>query len=481
MKGGVNDIRLAILNALGIGTVGGDFHNDEVAGTGAETCGQSGHRVAAVGDLDDGVGPLRVQRFLRWIEACLEPTRGPQYALQFVPLIMREYDAVVVGGGIVGLSVAWELTKRGLEVGVLEKEPELACHQTGRNSGVIHSGVYYRPGSLKARNCRKGKALLERFCEEHGIPYKRSGKVIVAVSQEEVPRLRALHERARANGVQCELIGSERLKEIEPHAAGVEALWVPETGVVDFKAVCLKLAELVGKRGEVVLSAEVLGIRRERGRVFVETSAGDFASKLLVNCAGLQCDRVARLAGDEPQVRIVPFKGEYYELAGRSAELVRSLIYPVPDPRFPFLGVHLTRHIDGKVDAGPSAVLALAREGYRKLSLNFKDLAETLSFPGFWKLISRHAVMGAAEVWRSAVKAAFARAVQRLVPEVDPRDMRPAEPGIRAQAVAPDGSLVDDFVIQRSDGVVHVLNAPSPAATAALAIAQEVAKRALAT
>ncbi len=392
---------------------------------------------------------------------------------------MRKYDALVVGGGIVGLSVAYELVKRGLEVGVLEKEEVLASHQTGHNSGVIHSGVYYRPGSLKARNCRKGKALLERFCQEQGIPFYRCGKVIVATSQEELGRLKALHERAKANGVQCQLVPRERLKEIEPHAEGLEALWVPETGVVDFRAVCLKLAELVGKRGEVNLGAEVLRIVKEKSLVVAETKKGEFRAKLLVNCAGLQADRVARLAGDRPQVRIVPFKGEYYELVGPSAQLVRALIYPVPDPRFPFLGIHLTRHIDGKVDAGPSAVLAFAREGYGKFSFNLRDTAETLFYPGFWKFVLPHLKMGLSEIWRSLSKGAFAKAVQRLVPEVDPKDMRPAEPGIRAQAVAPDGSLVDDFVIQRSGPVVHVLNAPSPAATASLAIAQEVAERAL--
>ena len=392
---------------------------------------------------------------------------------------MREYDAIVVGGGIVGLSVAWELTKRGLEVGVLEKEPRLAAHQTGRNSGVIHSGVYYRPGSLKARNCRRGKALLERFCEEHGVPYRRCGKVIVATREEELPRLRALFERAKANGVQCELVGPERLREIEPHARALLALWVPETGIVDFRAVCLRLAELVEERGEVHLRAEVKGIRRVNGAVVAETAAGAFKAKLLVNCAGLQADRVAKLAGDEPRVRIVPFKGEYYELRGRSKELVRALIYPVPDPRFPFLGVHLTRRIDGRVDAGPNAVLALAREGYGKCSVNLRDLWETLSFPGFWRMAKEHLRTGAVEVWRSAVKRAFAREVKRLVPAVEARDLVPAPPGIRAQAVAADGSLVDDFVLQRSGNVVHVLNAPSPAATAALAIAEEVARRAL--
>ena len=392
---------------------------------------------------------------------------------------MRGYDAIVVGGGIVGLSVAWELTKRGLEVGVLEKEPRLAAHQTGRNSGVIHSGVYYRPGSLKARNCRRGKALLERFCEEHGVPYRRCGKVIVATREEELPRLRALFERAKANGVQCELVGPERLREIEPHARALLALWVPETGIVDFRAVCLRLAELVEERGEVHLRAEVKGIRRVNGAVVAETAAGAFKAKLLVNCAGLQADRVARLAGDEPRVRIVPFKGEYYELRGHSKELVRALIYPVPDPRFPFLGVHLTRRIDGRVDAGPNAVLALAREGYGKCSVNLRDLWETLSFPGFWRLVKEHLSTGAVEAWRSAVKRAFAREVKRLVPAVEARDLVPAPPGIRAQAIAADGSLVDDFVLQRSGNVVHVLNAPSPAATAALAIAEEVARRAL--
>ena len=387
----------------------------------------------------------------------------------------------VVGGGIIGLASASRIAARpgGARVVVLEKEPRIARHQTGHNSGVIHSGIYYKPGSLKALNCRRGKALLEAFCREEHVPFEICGKVVVATLPEELPRLDAIAERARANGVAAEMVGPERLRELEPHAAGLRALHVLETGIVDYVAVCERLAARVRARGgDVVTGAAVHGIRSASGEVVVETTLGEARARLAVNCGGLHSDRVLASCGEPRPARIVPFRGEYYELTPEAHSLVRNLIYPVPDPAFPFLGVHFTRMIHGGVECGPNAVLALAREGYRWRDVDLRDLADTLSYPGFLRLAARHWRMGSGEVWRSISKGAFARALQRLVPEIRPDNLRPAEAGVRAQALARDGSLVDDFLIHEAGRVVHVLNAPSPAATASLSIGETVAERA---
>jgi L-2-hydroxyglutarate oxidase len=389
---------------------------------------------------------------------------------------------VVIGGGIVGLAVARELLGRGHPVTVLEKETGWARHQTGRNSGVIHAGLYYRPGSLKARLCTAGARSMVAFAREHGVPVEVCGKLVVAVDETEVPRLHALAERAAANGVPASLIAPEAARELEPEVACLAALHVRSTGIVDFARVARVLAGLLAEAGaDLRLGAEVVSIEPAGtngpgiGTVRVGTTAGDLTADALVNCAGLQCDRVARLAGLAPPARIVPFRGEYYELRPQARDLVRGLIYPVPDPAFPFLGVHLTRGVDGGVHAGPNAVLALRREGYRWRDVRGRDVADTLSFPGFWRLARRHARTGAGEVVRSISKARFAAALRRLVPAVRTADLVRAPAGVRAQALRRDGTLVDDFLFLTAPGQVHVLNAPSPAATASLEIAKRIA------
>ncbi len=382
-----------------------------------------------------------------------------------------------------GLATAWQAQRLqpGLRACVLEKELALAAHQTGRNSGVIHSGIYYKPGSLKARNCRAGKQMLEAFCRAEGVPFESCGKVIVATREDELPRLAALEERARANGVLCHRLGPEALREQEPHAAGLAALHVPETGIVDYVAVCARLrARIEEGGGRVLTGVRVQRLRKDLSGVLAETTAGEFGARAAVNCAGLHNDRVARASGARPAGRIVPFRGEYYALEPAARRLCRNLIYPVADPAFPFLGVHFTRMIGGEVECGPNAVLALAREGYSWTKINPRDCAETLFFRGFWKMAWRHGRTGFGEVWRSWSKAAFTRALQRLIPEINSSHLRPAPAGVRAQMLLPDGSLVDDFLFEEQPGVLHVLNAPSPAATSALAIGQTAAERALA-
>jgi L-2-hydroxyglutarate oxidase len=393
-------------------------------------------------------------------------------------------DVVLVGGGIVGLATALALldARPGTSLVVLEKEPELAAHQTGRNSGVIHSGLYYKPGSLKARTCARGRMLLERFCDAHGVTFERCGKVVVATRPEEAAQLEELERRGRANGLSgVRRISTGELREVEPHAAGVAALFVPETGIVDYREVAAAYArEIARLGGEVRTGVRVTGIERSTGgRVVVESIAGDLEARVLVSCAGLASDRVARMAGMEIDVAIVPFRGEYWMLAPERAHLVRNLIYPVPDPAFPFLGVHFTRRVHGGVEAGPNAVLALAREGYSKTSFDARDAVDIARWPGFWKMARRHWRAGMAEQWRSVSRAAFARACAALVPAVTEDDLAPGGAGVRAQAVLRDGSLVDDFAIAEAERMVHVLNAPSPAATASLAIGEETAKRAL--
>lgn len=388
-------------------------------------------------------------------------------------------DIVIVGGGIVGLATAYNLalTHTDKTIVILEKESGLAQHQTGHNSGVMHSGIYYKPGSLKARNCRAGIQAMKQFCDRAGIAYEVCGKVIVATAESELPRLQTLLERGQANGVQCELIGRDRLLELEPHCAGIKAIHVPEASIVNYTEVCQRLQRLIEDRGHrVVTAARVIGIRESDTEVLVQSTAGEFHGRYVINCAGLQSDRVTALSGTKPSVKILPFRGEYYELHHRAEHLCRSLIYPVPDPQFPFLGVHLTKLIGGGIHCGPNAVLAFAREGYRKRDINLADLAEALCYPGFLKLAARHWRMGAGEMWRSFSKPAFVRALQRLVPEIQSEDLSPSPAGVRAQAVSPDGRMVDDFALDERNRIINVLNAPSPAATASLSVGRMIAE-----
>lgn len=392
------------------------------------------------------------------------------------------HDVALIGGGLVGLATALAITdaRPDLRLALVEKEADVARHQSGRNSGVLHSGLYYAPGSLKARLCTEGRAAMEAFCDAEGVAWRRTGKLVLAVTPDEVPRLDALAARAEANGVAADRLGPDGIAEREPHAAGVAALWVHSTGVADFPSAARAMARRLAERGaEIRTVAAVTGGRETPSGVVVETTTGTVEARTLVNCAGLHADRVARAFGAEPGVRLVPFRGEYAALRDEAAPLVRGLIYPVPDPAFPFLGVHLTRHVDGTVGAGPSAALAFAREGYRLGTVRPRDLAETLADPGFRRLARRHWRMGAAELGRSLSLAAFARAAARLVPALTPADLERAPSGVRAQAVRPDGSLADDFVLAETRRAVHVVNAPSPAATACLAIGRAVAARAL--
>jgi L-2-hydroxyglutarate oxidase LhgO len=393
---------------------------------------------------------------------------------------MQHSDLIIIGGGIVGLATAYRFLERfpGKRVTVLEKEAAIARHQTGRNSGVLHTGIYYRPGSLKALNCRAGKLAMEEFCQRQQIPTLMCGKIIVATDESELPRMETLLDRGKANGVVCERIGPERIRELEPEAAGIAAINVPEAGVVDYGQVARKLAELIQAQGSsVVTNARATGIRRDTDRAIVETTVGEFAGEQIVNCAGLHSDRVTRLSGVRPSAMIIPFRGEFYELRKEAQHLVRMLVYPVPDPRYPFLGVHFTRRINGECECGPNAVLAFAREGYRNSTVNFRDMAETLTYPGFWRLAFRYWKIGADEMYRSFSKRAFVRALQRLIPAIESKHLDWAPAGVRAQAVGRDGQMLDDFVIDETDRVINVENAPSPAATASLNIGKLVVER----
>ncbi|MET7324653.1 L-2-hydroxyglutarate oxidase [Streptomyces sp. NPDC005549] len=389
-------------------------------------------------------------------------------------------EVLVIGGGIVGLSTAYAITRAapGTRVTVLEKEPGPARHQTGRNSGVIHSGVYYRPGSLKARYAVRGAAEMVKFCAEYGIAHAVTGKLIVATDRAELPRLHALVQRGRENGIPVRELSGAQIQEYEPEVRGLAAIHVGTTGICDYGAVARQLARASG--AEIRYGAEVHRVDRRPGQgVAVRTRAGQvLRARVLVNCGGLHCDEIARLTGDDPGMRIVPFRGEYYELA--RPELVRGLVYPVPDPAFPFLGVHLTRGIDGGVHVGPNAVPALAREGYGWGVVRPRELGATLAWPGSWRIARRHWRYGAGELRRSLSRTAFTTAVRRLLPAVTEGDLVAAPAGVRAQAVLADGTLVDDFLIKEGAHAVHVLNAPSPAATASLPIGREVARRALA-
>ena len=392
-----------------------------------------------------------------------------------------ERRIIVIGGGIVGLATALKLGRKfpGAFVTVLEKEARVGLHQTGNNSGVLHAGLYYKPGSVKARMAVTGVQEMIAFCRENNVPHEVCGKLVVAVDETEVARLKDLHERGRQNGlVGLKWLRREEMLEIEPHVAGVAGLRVPQEGIVDYAKVCeAMLKTIAAQGGNVVTNAKVTKLRSTESGWVAETTAGEFAAHFLVNCAGLHCDRVSQLAGERREVRIVPFRGEYYQLKPTAQHLVKHLIYPVPDPQFPFLGVHFTRLIAGGIEAGPNAVLAFKREGYKKTDVNLADLYDALSFGGLWKFLARHKRMCWEEIRRSLSKKLFCGSLQRLVPEIRVEDLETGGAGVRAQAMSPDGTLVQDFSFVRGRKALHVLNAPSPAATASLAIGEEIACR----
>ncbi len=390
----------------------------------------------------------------------------------------EEYDVSIVGGGIVGLATAMHLASRSSgSLVVLEAEDRLAAHQSGHNSGVIHSGLYYQPGSLKARYCVEGRAALLRFCRERGIRYELPGKLIVARHEDELPALSELEQRGCANGLRgIRILGRDALREREPHVSGAAALFVPETGIVDFAEVAHAFAAVVREAGgQIRTGARLRRVRRKRGMLQLETSSGQITCRNLINCGGLYSDRIARMCGVDPGLQIIPFRGEYYKLIPRRRHLVRNLVYPVPDPRFPFLGVHFTRTILGEVQAGPNAVLALKREGYHRSSFSPADVLDFLSYRGFWRLTRNYWRTGIDEFRRSLSKRVFTEALRSLVPELGEGDLQSAAAGVRAQAVGPDGRMIDDFRIVHAERTVHVLNAPSPAATAAISIGQHIA------
>ena len=395
----------------------------------------------------------------------------------------RQYDVAIIGGGILGLSTAMQLAQRhpSGRVAVVEKETALATHQTGHNSGVIHSGIYYRPGSWKSRFCVAGVQKLVQFCDENEIEYERCGKAIVATEESELGRLQDLYERGVANGVEgLEIVGPERLREIEPHTHGVKALWAPRTGIVDYVKVATAYANRFQEAGgDIFTGAPVRGIRKSSDAITIETPGGALRARHVINCAGLQADLVAEMAGEETGVRILPFRGEYYTLRPESRHLVKGLIYPVPDPRFPFLGVHYTRNIHGQVEAGPNAVLAWAREGYTKGNVKVSEVLGTIAYPGFWKMSAKHWKTGMSEMRRSYSKNIFVRDLQRLIPEIRSEDLVPGGSGVRAQAVARNGALLDDFSILAGRDAIHVLNAPSPGATSSLAIGEHIVEQAV--
>lgn len=392
---------------------------------------------------------------------------------------MKSKQIVIIGGGIVGLATAHELLRRkpGTAVTVLEKEPRVGQHQSSHNSGVLHAGLYYKPGSQKARLAVSGLRRMVEFCQQHSIAYEICGKLVVAVDEAEVLRLQNLLERGQQNGLEgLQWLKPEQIREIEPHAAGIAALRVPQEGIVDYPRVCPVLQEEIAKAGgRVVTGAKVTRISPENAGWRIESAAGDFAADFLVNCAGLHCDRVSELAGERREARIVPFRGEYYQIKKERQFLVRNLIYPVPDPKFPFLGVHFTRLIHGGIEAGPNAVLAFAREGYRKTDVNVADLCDALAFSGLWRFLGKHKRMSWEELKRSLSRRLFCQSLQRLVPEIREEDLEPGGAGVRAQAMSPAGELIQDFHLVRRPNALHVLNAPSPAATASLAIGETIA------
>jgi L-2-hydroxyglutarate oxidase len=386
-------------------------------------------------------------------------------------------DFIVIGGGIIGLATGMRLLERfpGKSLLLLEKEQDICAHQSGRNSGVIHSGIYYKPGSLKVELCRRGNASIVDFCRKHSVLYKICGKLIVATAANELPQLEKLFQRGIENGIHPEKIGPERLNEIEPHATGIAAIWVPSTGIVNFSDVAQKYLEKIKEGlGEIRFNARVERISLKNDVHIVQTTAGDFETRFLINCAGLYSDHVARMEGAESAAKIIPFRGEYYELKPEKRYLVKGLVYPIPNPDFPFLGVHCTRMMDGAVHLGPNAVLAFKREGYRKTDFDKGELLEILGYAGFWRLAWHHMGEGVKEMMRSFSKAAFVRSLQHLVPAIQKGDIVPCAAGVRAQAVSPNGQMIDDFLIVRSRNAIHVCNAPSPAATASLEIASHV-------
>ena len=390
---------------------------------------------------------------------------------------MQKTDIAIVGGGIVGLATAYQITQRypQLRVAVLEKENDIALHQTGRNSGVLHSGIYYKPGSLRAKNCREGIDSMVAFCRQENIPYDLCGKVIVAVEPTEIPLLEDIYRRGQQNGVKCEMIGAERLREIEPFAAGIQAIHVPEAGIVNYRQVCLRLRDKIRERdGEVIVNYRVTSIRENSDKVIIQSEDRELEASYVIACAGLYSDRLAANSGMPPGVQILPFRGEYFTLSEEAAKMCNGLIYPVPDPAFPFLGVHFTLMISGGVECGPNAVLAYAREGYTHNIVHWGELAEILKYRGFRRLAGRHWRQGLKELHRSYSKKAFLKALQRLIPAIQSHHLSPAPAGVRAMAVDPDGNLVDDFLIKESERVIHVCNAPSPAATASLAIGKQI-------
>jgi (S)-2-hydroxyglutarate dehydrogenase len=394
-----------------------------------------------------------------------------------------QQDVIIVGGGIVGLATALKLLEKkpALRIQLIEKEQQLARHQTGNNSGVIHSGLYYKPGSLKARNCINGYRLLIDFCSQHGVPYELCGKIVVATEQSEIPLLHNLYQRGEQNGLPgFKMLQAEALREYEPHVRGLAGFFVPQTGIVDFKIVAEKYGEVIRKRGgQISLGEKVVKIIPGRKTVCIETDKSTYEAAMFINCAGLYSDKVASLASGNIDVKIIPFRGEYYKLKKESEYLVKNLIYPVPDPNFPFLGVHFTRMMRGGVEAGPNAVLAFSREGYRKSDINLKEMAETLAWPGFRKVAAKYWKTGLGEIYRSFSKGAFTKALQKLIPEIQSSDLVEGGAGVRAQACDRTGGLVDDFLIIEEQRVINVCNAPSPAATSSLSIGEAVADMAL--
>lgn len=391
----------------------------------------------------------------------------------------KYYDIAIIGGGIVGTATALSILRSSsVKLLVLEKEPYLAVHQTGNNSGVIHSGLYYKPGSLKATNCSIGREMMYEFCQDNLLPFERCGKIVVATSKEELPALDMIEERGRANGLDgLKRLSAEEIKEHEPYANGIAGLFVPQTGIVDYVAVTNKYAELIIKKGgEIKTNSKLTGVKRDGKDLVLQTTNGDYKTKFLLNCAGLQSDRIAKLCGLDPKLKIIPFRGEYYKIKKEKQYLVKNLIYPVPDIKFPFLGVHFTRMIGGGIEAGPNAVLAFKREGYKKTDFSFQDLLEMKLYSGFWKMAAKYYKMGFQEFRRSFSKELFVQSLQKLIPEIQSDDIEPGGAGVRAQALEPDGKLVDDFRIIEAERMVHVLNAPSPAATASLSIGKTISE-----
>ncbi len=389
------------------------------------------------------------------------------------------FDITIIGGGIVGTATALSiLNSNNVKLLLLETESSLAAHQTGNNSGVIHSGLYYKPGSLKAANCTLGRDMMYAFCQEHNLSYDKSGKIVVATREKEIPALNMLEERGRENGLAgIKRLSASEIKEYEPHALGIDGLFVPQTGIVDYVAVTNKYAELIREKGgEIKTNSKLISVKKDGKDLILSTEHDEYKTKFVVNCAGLQSDRIAKLFGVDPKLQIIPFRGEYYQLKKEKQYLVNNLIYPVPDPQFPFLGVHFTRMINGGVEAGPNAVLAFKREGYNKTDFSIKDLTELGFYSGFWKMAAKYYKMGFQEFRRSFSKELFVRSLQKLIPEIQYDDIVAGGAGVRAQALEPDGKLVDDFRIVEAERMVHVLNAPSPAATASLSIGKKISE-----